>query len=699
MRLLFLILSSVLALIPFKASCQNFGCYNTPSMTTSSYICTAAPSPNYDTNFGIYKIKNAPNGYDTIYYKTRPWYPKQVKMIGRVENGKQEGKWLLYSKFNSTILVGNYINGLKEGIWNRVKVNSNGDSINYWSATFVHDTLDGTVIDRYRNGKIFKKSTYTKGLLNGLDLEYFEDGKVQECTNYMMGKKSGEEIEYDENSSLIPMKGDSSVLVHSNDTIYKLISIKHYINDTLNGSSYEIDWDGISMKNYSHGLANGPCTNYYSATGQLHKSMEYDKGILTGTYNEYYDNGQLAYTIICKNGLPYTSVCAYSKNGESLDPGTLKDGNGTLKCYFPNGKLKSLDTYKNQCVYGPYLVYNDSNRLVEKGELFSVIDTTKTPMEFYIDDYDFNRYADWQMKWISGHGIVNNPDDKETFETVNNDTSNYNHCIHDIVYYPDGKKKYESYTKDNLVLGEVTYYYENGHIKGTEQYKIIKQGKALQSIKDGLARYYFKSGKLKAEIYFKNNEQWGHSKYYDEAGNLMREYYVFDDNSSYNVFNGDTVNRTDKFGKKQGKWISINTDLWDDAENNDDECDINPTSIEYYKNGEPVGTWNESSFYGDSTKLIWVDSIKAMCYEYRFGKLRDEGYVLDKQNKIGHWKFYNTDGKKTYLESEGDCIINRNAPYNPFWGCRNGEWRYYKKNGKVKEIILYKDGEEIPPGK
>ena len=37
----------------------------------------------------------------------------------------------------------------------------------------------------------------------------------------------------------------------------------------------------------------------------------------------------------------------FDKNGNSMEKGTLKDGNGTLFLYDENGKLTTIEYYKN----------------------------------------------------------------------------------------------------------------------------------------------------------------------------------------------------------------------------------------------------------------------------------------------------------------------------------------------------------------
>jgi len=67
----------------------------------------------------------------------------------------------------------------------------------------------------------------------------------------------------------------------------------------------------------------------------------------SGTSKLYHSNGQLWSERIYKNGLLLSVLSNYDKNGNSVDKGTLIDGNGTVNLYDEEGKLYIIDTYKD----------------------------------------------------------------------------------------------------------------------------------------------------------------------------------------------------------------------------------------------------------------------------------------------------------------------------------------------------------------
>ena len=77
-------------------------------------------------------------------------------------------------------------------------------------------------------------------------------------------------------------------------------------------------------------------------------------GIRNGIANWYYKNGQLKLSVLYKysekgdfGGLRWEVLSMFDIDGNSLEKGTLKDGNGTWKTYDKNGKLESIKSYTN----------------------------------------------------------------------------------------------------------------------------------------------------------------------------------------------------------------------------------------------------------------------------------------------------------------------------------------------------------------
>ncbi|CAN0343794.1 unnamed protein product, partial [Chrysoparadoxa australica] len=57
----------------------------------------------------------------------------------------------------------------------------------------------------------------------------------------------------------------------------------------------------------------------------------------------------------------------YTIRGEKKDPGTIKNGNGTLITYMADGKVDTNQTYVNGLLQGEYTAYFPSGAIKESG--------------------------------------------------------------------------------------------------------------------------------------------------------------------------------------------------------------------------------------------------------------------------------------------------------------------------------------------
>ena len=160
----------------------------------------------------------------------------------------------------------------------------------------------------------------------------------------------------------------------------------------------------------------------------------------------------------------------------------------------------------------------------------------------------------------------------------------------------------------------------------------------------------------------------------------------------------DTLNRTDKFGKKYGYWK-----VYD-----------NHKRLQYegrFYNGEPVG---KMTHYYPSGKVMSVSvytpnspKVTSTLY-HENGTVSAEGIYINKK-KEGQWKYYNTAGKLVSEENYVNC--QKSGPfriYSPTNGVILEEinWKNDKKegpaynnfsNGKLRLKMSYKDNKMDGP--
>ena len=136
----------------------------------------------------------------------------------------------------------------------------------------------------------------------------------------------------------------------------------------------------------------------------------------------------------------------------------------------------------------------------------------------------------------------------------------------------------------------------------------------------------------------------------------------------------DTLNRTDKFGKKYGYWKVY------------DEKKVLQYEGRFY-NGEPVGKMIHYYPNGKvkSVSIHTPNSPKVTSTLYHENGVKStEGIFINKQ-KDGEWMYYNTAGKLISEEHYVNCK-------------RSGPFRIYSpKNGVILEEINWKDGKKEGP--
>ncbi len=132
-----------------------------------------------------------------------------------------------------------------------------------------------------------------------------------------------------------------------------------------------------------------------------------------------------------------------------------------------------------------------------------------------------------------------------------------NYCIN-IKNFNDNGNLFGEYNELNHnKIGSEILYYENGQHKRIGHYNLIQNNGKSESVKDGIFVSFHQNGAIKAKVEFLKGKEIGKSYFYDESGILKCVKVIGEFGEEFNIINSDTVNFTDKFGHKQGKWISF----------------------------------------------------------------------------------------------------------------------------------------------
>lgn len=213
----------------------------------------------------------------------------------------------------------------------------------------------------------------------------------------------------------------------------------------------------------------------------------------------------------------------------------------------------------------------------------------------------------------------------------------------------------------------------------------------------------------------------------------------------FNIFKGDTINRTDAKGQKQGLWKKYysNDVLFSEGVYKDGKH----TGVfkTYYKSAKPQSIMhfrgqseiNDAEIFSEDSGLMakgkYIDRMKDSLWVYydRMGKKSSEEYY-SKGKKEGVWKLYYPNGQLSRIISykkdlqngeykeffmdgipkvvgfmkngEFDAVLTVYHPSGKVWqkgsyknGLKEGKWMIYLETGVVEREDIYKAGLWLNP--
>lgn len=200
---------------------------------------------------------------------------------------------------------------------------------------------------------------------------------LEDVSNEIIGEAGSKKT----NPSFIKNKKEKKEENYTSNEIVKIEKIDPnsiidvFEKDMKNGIAYKIDEktpftglfgaviDGqISYyESYKEGLLDGESV-WYSRTGRVLLSEIYSKGKLHGEQKSYYENGNLKSIVKYLNGR-VDGIIAYDKNGKILHESIFKNGTGTWKFYWSNGKLSEEGNYTSWKKDGVWKKYREDGSL------------------------------------------------------------------------------------------------------------------------------------------------------------------------------------------------------------------------------------------------------------------------------------------------------------------------------------------------
>jgi len=441
---------------------------------TGTYYSTSGEIFNYDT----YELK-------VTSLKDNDTSDKHAIILqsGKLDtNFKRTGAWKEFYEDGSLKATGSYENDNPIGTWKGFHPDSSIRSMHYWN----NGNRVGNWIDYFEDGSLEESTNYRDNKRNGPStrMEDHRDFKLRIVGNFTDNNRDGEFTTY---------------LVHPRGEF--LTEKVTYKNGRITGDKLQYNEKGevTSTTSYNENGNTIETKEFFEEGTVKKRSKPLGEG---GNWEHtlYYPNENFKLKYIEKESSLYNIIALKDINGNTLDYGTFKDGNGTVKGYTNEGVLEKITTYKNSIPSGLY---------TELGEI-------------KIDEETYAYKTTGQIE--SG---VKTGEYKTTIEkdgnlfTINSAHYFQNIAIEDKTYYLDGSLKSTLTIDKNTGKKEVSNYYKSGQIKITLQFQYPNSllnileckspsGENLDygTIKDGTGTFkeYNDNGELETTYTFKDSQ-------------------------------------------------------------------------------------------------------------------------------------------------------------------------------------------------
>ncbi|HLP37064.1 toxin-antitoxin system YwqK family antitoxin [Lacibacter sp.] len=271
---------------------------------------------------GIVKIDTPENGIGRTYAITDA-------TLWDVDNNNST-----HVKWNYKVLIimeGPYKNGKREGIFVYRVVDSLNPAKTYpiYEQTFKNDQLNGVWKTYNLQGTLVGAQTFENNIQRGLSTTYWIDGKrIMDEKEILDGERKYIQRNYNQQGILAETISIENKKRNGLRTIY-------FPNGNPQRQVMLVD-----------GVPNGPAKTFYE-NGIVAEEVNFENGEFNGTRRYFYPDGKVWIEEIYKEGKHWTVIANYDASGKKRNPGTLKNGNGTLILYNEDGTVRETATYIN----------------------------------------------------------------------------------------------------------------------------------------------------------------------------------------------------------------------------------------------------------------------------------------------------------------------------------------------------------------
>jgi antitoxin component YwqK of YwqJK toxin-antitoxin module len=482
---------------------------------------------------------------------TKIYYPNgKVSSEGLMRNGKPDGFWRTYYPSGIIKSAGKRTNYLLDSVW--VFFNESADTIQ--KVNYVMGKRNGYTYgysirknnnDPMSRGRIVSKELYVNDKKEGPSYLYHPNGQTKEESFYTNNKRNGFTREYDEKGTII------------------------MVSNYKNGFLLEREKQNRKDEN---GLKQGLWRTYFD-NGRPRTEAFFLDDLLTGTYKEFEENGNIKVLLQYANGniIEEKDTVAmdieirneYDNEGNLIKSGSYRESVpvGIHRTYDKNGKVIDAILYDNNGIKtgqgiitnegkkeGDWKYFYRERRISATGKYSNNLQTGNWKY-FYLDgkteqtgNYKQGK-TDGLWQWFYSDGSLKR--EEEYYEGLPEGIYiEYDTLGQTLVNgkYFDGQKEEEwiykvgDYTEKGRYVADLKdgvwkAYYSNGKLK--------YEGSYIQGNPDGEHFFYYPNGQLKETNYYLMGISEKNWKKYDENGMLVLT-ITYKDNREYRI-NGEKV--------------------------------------------------------------------------------------------------------------------------------------------------------------
>lgn len=168
--------------------------------------------------------------------------------------------------------------------------------------------------------------------------------------------------------------GDKVKLVEvRNDEGIVIERYEEGLDGSRNGTTIKYNEEGQKMEesHYKDGILHGERTIFYPESGEVNIEERYSNGEFDGTYQYFYENGQLEFIGEYENGIMKRDWKRFYENSQLREVVQFENNmeNGPFIEYHENGNLKAEGSYYDgDNEHGELKLYNEAGVLERKME-------------------------------------------------------------------------------------------------------------------------------------------------------------------------------------------------------------------------------------------------------------------------------------------------------------------------------------------